>query len=72
MLREPTSIHLGMAELIRRFSPLHAASLYHWSRDMPALPIAISALLDGVPDLFSLRQHMYNSSEFVFSAVPGS
>ena len=61
---------LGMAGLIRRSSPVLAVSLYHRPRDITDLPIAISALLDGLPYRFYLRQHMYNSFESVFYAVP--
>lgn len=63
---------LGMARLIRRSSPVLAVSLYHRPRDITELPIAISALLDGLPYRFHLRQHMYNSFDSVFYAVPCS
>ena len=61
---------LGMADMIRRSSPVLAVSLYHRPRDITDLPIAISSLLEGLSYRFYLRQHMYNSFESVFYAVP--
>lgn len=63
---------LGMAELIRRSRPILAVSLYHKPQDLIELPIAICALLKGLPYRFYLRQHMYNSFDSVYYAVPCS
>ena len=61
---------LGITQLIRRSSPVLAISIYHRPNDITEIPIAISNILDGLDYSYFLRQHMFNSFDSVFYAVP--
>ena len=61
---------LGITQLIRRSSPVLAISIYHRPNDITEIPIAISNILDGLDYSYFIRQHMFNSFDSVFYAVP--
>lgn len=60
----------GMATLIQRSKPIIAVSLYHRPNDIIELPLALMNLLSNLPYLYHIRQHMKNSFETVFYAIP--
>ena len=60
----------GMKELLKRSSAVLAISVYHRAFDIVDLPIFVMELLEGLPYKFYLRQHMNNSFDTVFYAVP--
>jgi FkbM family methyltransferase len=60
----------GMEALIQRSRPIIAVSLYHRPNDIIELPLALMNLLSSLPYLYYIRQHMKNSFETVFYAIP--
>ncbi|MBV2352092.1 FkbM family methyltransferase [Synechococcus sp. HK05] len=61
----------GMRELLHRSHAVLAISLYHRPLDVVHLPLAVIDLLDGIPYEYFIRQHMHNSFDTVFYAIPG-
>lgn len=60
----------GMKALIQRSNPIIAVSLYHRPNDIIELPLSLMDLLSNLPYLYYIRQHMKNSFETVFYAIP--
>jgi FkbM family methyltransferase len=59
---------LGMAETIRRFRPVVAASIYHSTTDFVEVPLVLLALCSGYR--FYVRTYGWYCNETVFYAVP--
>jgi FkbM family methyltransferase len=60
----------GMEGILKRSRAVLAVSLYHRPRDIIEMPLAIMALLSEFPYRYYIRQHMFNSFDTVFYAVP--
>ena len=61
----------GLKGLLLRSKPTIAVSLYHRPHDIVSLPLELSAMLDGIPYKYYIRQHLNNTFESVLYAVPG-
>ena len=62
----------GMRSIIQRSNAAIAVSIYHRPRDLTDIPLVLMSILRDRPYSFYVRQHMFNSFDSVFYAVPAS